>query len=240
MSLRATPRPLTICSSADRCSQRSSPGASTMIEPPIKAHTSPPDHSQSGGRQTVSTAGSHEVCTNIEGAMEPRPQRARMHPAVAVQCPGRMTTSRHLVIRLLKPRLVARSYRTRGGDPDLRPTDPPLRQCGIPTHSAANAACRDAPRCHHARCRGRPMRERQAGVRRRLLSRQVLWQCLWERVELFAGSDRVTGLPLIICGNRCCQDFGRGDPCASCTAPSWPTSCDGPSPGAIAGSYRRR
>jgi hypothetical protein len=47
-------------------------------------------------------------------------------------------------------------------------------------------------------------------------------------------------VPLIICGNRCCQDSGRGDPCAACTSPSWPTACDGPSPGAIAGSYRRR
>ena len=53
------------------------------------------------------------------------------------------------------------------------------------------------------------------------------------------GADPKTGVPLIICGNRCCQDRGD-DPCASCTAPSWPTSCDGPSPGAIAGSYRRR
>jgi hypothetical protein len=55
-----------------------------------------------------------------------------------------------------------------------------------------------------------------------------------------SGSDPVTGLPLIICGNACCQDHGRGDPCASCTVPSWPTSCGGPSPGAITGSYRRR
>ena len=54
------------------------------------------------------------------------------------------------------------------------------------------------------------------------------------------GSDPITGLQLIICGNTCCQDRGRGDPCASCTVPSWPSFCEGPSPGAIAGSYRRR
>jgi hypothetical protein len=53
-------------------------------------------------------------------------------------------------------------------------------------------------------------------------------------------SDPITRLPLIICGNQCCQDRGRGDPCASCTAPSWPSTCDGPGSGAITGSYRRR
>jgi len=55
-----------------------------------------------------------------------------------------------------------------------------------------------------------------------------------------AGSDPATGLKLITCKNACCQDNGRGDPCALCTAPSWPTSCGDPNPGAITGSYRRR
>ena len=54
------------------------------------------------------------------------------------------------------------------------------------------------------------------------------------------GADPSTGVKLIICGDRCCQDRGQEDLCVSCIAPSWPSACDGPSPGAISGSYRRR